>query len=172
VTLSDLAIRVQVVLERVNSHLEVSVIDTGEGIDEGFLPHVFDRFRQADATTTRRHGGLGLGLAIVKQLVEVHGGTVRVKSGGVGSGSTFTVALPLTVLHPDPQPDDQRRHYQQGQADPGGRAPSRLRLNFGSQLAIHGPAHIKACAGDEPQNQPFTAIRSPSSFRSARSAVH
>lgn len=108
--------RVQVVLERVNSHLEVSVIDTGEGIDESFLPHVFDRFRQADATTTRRHGGLGLGLAIVKQLVEVHGGSVRVKSGGVGSGSTFTVALPLTVLHADPQPDTQRRHPEVGAA--------------------------------------------------------
>ena len=87
--------RVQVVLERVNSHLEVSVSDTGEGIAPEFLPHVFDRFRQADASTTRRHGGLGLGLAIVKQLVELHGGTVRVKSGGPGQGTTFIVALPL-----------------------------------------------------------------------------
>jgi PAS domain S-box-containing protein len=106
--------RVQVILERVNSHLEVSIIDTGEGIDVQFLPHVFDRFRQADATTTRRHGGLGLGLAIVKQLVEVHGGSVRVKSGGVGHGSTFTVDLPLTALHPEPEDAVERRHSEDG----------------------------------------------------------
>ncbi len=68
----------QVLLERVNSHLEISIIDSGEGIAAEFLPYVFGRFRQADATTTRRHGGLGLGLAIVKQLVELHaeGGNV------------------------------------------------------------------------------------------------
>ena len=104
--------RVQVLLERVNSHVEVSVIDTGEGISPEFLPHVFDRFRQADASTTRRHGGLGLGLAIVKQLVELHGGTVRVKSGGAGHGSTFSVMLPVTVIHaePDPATEAQRRH--------------------------------------------------------------
>ena len=104
--------RVQVLLERVNSHLEISVNDNGEGIDPQFLPHVFDRFRQADATTTRRHGGLGLGLAIVKQLVELHGGVIRVKSPGKGRGSTFIVSLPLTVLHPDPDSDAEppRRH--------------------------------------------------------------
>ena len=90
--------RVQVLLERVNSHLEVSVIDSGEGIAPEFLPHVFDRFRQQDASTTRRHGGLGLGLAIVKQLVELHGGSVRAESAGPGQGSTFRVLLPLTVL--------------------------------------------------------------------------
>lgn len=99
--------RVQVLLERVNSHLEISVTDTGEGIPPEFLPHVFDRFRQADASTTRRHGGLGLGLSIVKQLVELHGGEVRVKSAGTGQGTTFTVALPLTVLHAEPE---DRRH--------------------------------------------------------------
>jgi PAS domain S-box-containing protein len=93
--------KVQVLLERVNSHVEISVIDTGMGIRPDFLPHVFDRFRQADSSTTRRHGGLGLGLAIVKQLVELHGGTVRAKSPGEGQGSTFTVTLPITVIHPD-----------------------------------------------------------------------
>ena len=103
--------RVQVVLERVNSHLEISVIDSGEGISADFLPHVFDRFRQQDASTTRRHGGLGLGLAIVKQLVELHGGGVRVKSGGPGAGATFVVSLPLTVLHPEAEPvEAERRH--------------------------------------------------------------
>lgn len=102
--------RVQVLLERVNSHLEVSVIDDGEGVSPEFLPHVFDRFRQADSSTTRTHGGLGLGLSIVKQLVELHGGTVRAKSPGVGKGATFTVTLPLTAVHADPQPDVERRH--------------------------------------------------------------
>jgi PAS domain S-box-containing protein len=102
--------RVQVLLERVNSHLEVSVIDSGEGIAPEFLPYVFDRFRQADAGKTRRHSGLGLGLAIVKQLVELHGGTVRAKSGGAGQGSTFIVSLPLTVVHPEFDPEGERRH--------------------------------------------------------------
>ena len=78
--------KVQVLLERVNSHVEVSVIDTGEGIAPEFLPYVFDRFQQGDASTTRRHGGLGLGLAIVKQLVELHGGNVRSKALGSGKG--------------------------------------------------------------------------------------
>ena len=91
--------RVQILLERVDSHVEVSVIDTGEGISPDFLPYIFDRFQQADPSTTRQHGGLGLGLAIVKNLVELHGGTVRAKSGGIGKGATFVVTLPLTVLH-------------------------------------------------------------------------
>ena len=104
--------RVQVVLERVNSHVEVSVIDTGEGIKPQFLPHVFDRFRQADASTTRRHGGLGLGLAIVKQLIELHGGTICARSAGVGQGATFTFNLPVTPLHPEAQPPAERRHPQ------------------------------------------------------------
>ncbi len=101
---------VQVRLERVNSHLEVSVTDTGEGIAPEFLPHVFDRFRQADASTTRRHGGLGLGLSIVKQLVELHGGSIHVRSNGLGQGATFIIDLPMTVLHGDAEPQAQRRH--------------------------------------------------------------
>jgi signal transduction histidine kinase/CheY-like chemotaxis protein len=91
--------KVQVLLERVNSHIEVSVADTGAGIRPEFLPFVFDRFRQADASTTRRHGGLGLGLSIVKHLVELHGGSVRAHSPGEGAGATFTVNLPLMVVH-------------------------------------------------------------------------
>ena len=102
--------RVQVLLERINSHLEISVIDTGEGIKPEFLPYVFDRFRQADASTSRSHGGLGLGLSIVKQLVELHGGSVGVKSDGPGLGSTFIVSLPITVVHGDPEPAAERRH--------------------------------------------------------------
>jgi PAS domain S-box-containing protein len=93
--------QVQVLLERVNSHVEISVIDTGIGIQPEFLPHVFDRFRQGDASTTRRHAGLGLGLAIVKQLVEMHGGSIRAKSPGEGQGATFTLMLPITVVHPE-----------------------------------------------------------------------
>ncbi|MBA3569124.1 MAG: response regulator [Pyrinomonadaceae bacterium] len=90
--------RVIVSLDRVESHVEVTVSDTGLGIAPEFLPHVFDRFRQADATTTRIFGGLGLGLSIVRQLVELHGGTVRVDSEGEGLGSTFTVSLPLMAV--------------------------------------------------------------------------
>lgn len=90
--------RVEVVLQRVNSHVEIVVTDSGQGIKPDFLPHVFERFRQADASTTRMYGGLGLGLAIVKQLVEMHGGTVSAYSEGVGKGSSFTVCLPLAPL--------------------------------------------------------------------------
>ena len=76
---------------------------------------MFDRFRQQDATTTRKHGGLGLGLAIVKQLVELHGGSVRVESVGPGHGTTFKVLLPLSVVQPAPNPvDPERRHPQSG----------------------------------------------------------
>jgi PAS domain S-box-containing protein len=100
--------KVQVLLGRVKSRVEVSVIDTGEGIAAEFLPYVFDRFQQADASTTRRHGGLGLGLAIVKQLVELHGGNVHVKSGGIGLGATFAVSLPLVALYSEP--NEERRH--------------------------------------------------------------
>jgi CheY-like chemotaxis protein len=75
------------------------VKDNGQGIAAEFLPFVFERFRQADMTTTRMHGGLGLGLAIVRQLVELHSGTVRVASAGLGRGATFTVTLPLMTAH-------------------------------------------------------------------------
>jgi len=98
--------RVQVSLQRVNSHVDVTVIDTGEGIPPDFLPYIFNRFQQADASITRRHGGLGLGLAIVKNLVELHGGTVQAKSDGVGQGATFIVSLPLTVFHPPPDGEE------------------------------------------------------------------
>jgi PAS domain S-box-containing protein len=91
--------RVQVLLERVESRIEISVADTGAGIDPEFLAHVFERFRQADASTTRRHGGLGLGLAIVKHLVEQHGGSVHAHSPGEGRGATFTVKLPVMITH-------------------------------------------------------------------------
>jgi signal transduction histidine kinase/ActR/RegA family two-component response regulator len=90
---------VQVVVERSNSHVELSISDTGKGIPADFLPHVFERFSQADDSARRGYTGLGLGLAIVKSLVELHGGSVRVKSGGEGKGTTFIVSLPVSVLH-------------------------------------------------------------------------
>jgi CheY-like chemotaxis protein/anti-sigma regulatory factor (Ser/Thr protein kinase) len=90
--------RVQIVLECKDSSAEITVTDTGRGIAEEFLPYVFERFRQQDGGSSRLHGGLGLGLSIVKQLVELHGGTVSVFSEGEGSGATFTVRVPLSVV--------------------------------------------------------------------------
>ena len=89
--------RVTVSLETKDGEAEIAVTDTGQGIGPEFLPFVFDRFRQADASSTRRHGGLGLGLSIVRHLAELHGGSVRAESPGPGQGSTFTVSLPLAT---------------------------------------------------------------------------
>jgi signal transduction histidine kinase/ActR/RegA family two-component response regulator len=86
---------IEVKVERSAGDLQLSVSDTGQGIGAGFLPFIFDRFRQADGTTTREHGGLGLGLAIVRHLVELHGGTIKADSAGEGKGATFTIKLPL-----------------------------------------------------------------------------
>jgi len=87
--------RVAVALERVGAAAMITVSDSGKGIEPEFLPHVFERFRQADSSHSREHGGLGLGLSIARQLVELHGGRIRAHSGGAGCGSTFTVELPL-----------------------------------------------------------------------------
>ncbi|HEY3065333.1 MAG TPA: PAS domain-containing protein [Methylomirabilota bacterium] len=87
--------RVSVSLEGIGDHARISVSDTGVGISPAFLPHLFERFRQADSTATRTHGGLGIGLALVRHLVELHGGRVRAESAGEGQGATFTVELPL-----------------------------------------------------------------------------
>lgn len=89
--------RVVVSLQRTESHVELAVNDTGQGISAEFLPHVFERFRQGDSTTTRPIGGLGIGLAIVKHLAELHGGTVTAESEGEGRGSTFTLSLPALL---------------------------------------------------------------------------
>ncbi|MGH9870998.1 MAG: ATP-binding protein [Pyrinomonadaceae bacterium] len=95
--------KVQVRVERVNSHIEIVVSDTGQGISADFLPHVFDRFRQAEQSTSRQHGGMGLGLAIVRHLVELHGGTVEASSSGLGQGAMFSVRLPISAAyHVDP----------------------------------------------------------------------
>ena len=104
--------RIGVKVQRIDSHVEIVVSDSGLGINKEFLPYVFDRFRQADASSTRLHGGLGLGLSIVHQLVDLHGGTVRVHSEGEGKGATFTITLPFVgvvtsseepeAVHPTP----------------------------------------------------------------------
>jgi PAS domain S-box-containing protein len=92
--------RVQVRLERIESHVALTVSDTGVGIAPEFLPHVFERFRQAEGGTTREQGGLGLGLAIARQLTELHGGTIEVSSPGLGQGATFRVTIPLMSVYP------------------------------------------------------------------------
>ena len=106
---SDKGGRVEVRLERVNSVVEVTVSDNGAGISPEFLPHLFERFSQADAGTTRVHGGLGLGLAICRHLIELQGGRISATSAGVGQGSTFHVTLPVRSVHPPV--DDSVRHH-------------------------------------------------------------
>jgi PAS domain S-box-containing protein len=91
--------RVEVRLERIHSHIEITISDEGEGIEPQLLLQVFDRFRQADSSITRKHGGLGLGLSIVRELVELHGGTVTAESPGAGEGTVFKVVLPLLSLN-------------------------------------------------------------------------
>jgi PAS domain S-box-containing protein len=91
--------RVQLRFERIESHVEIIISDTGQGISPELLPHIFDRFRQFDSSSTRRHSGLGLGLSIVRQLVELHGGTVEAESAGEGEGTTFKVILPMISVH-------------------------------------------------------------------------
>jgi len=107
--------RVTVRVERL-PHADVRLVveDTGEGISADFLPHVFERFRQGDASNTRSHGGLGLGLAVVRHLVELHGGTIEARSEGEGRGATFTVVLPVA----DPAPLPPEAPAPAGGADP------------------------------------------------------
>jgi PAS domain S-box-containing protein len=117
--------RVQIRLERVNSHIEIAVSDTGSGITPEFLPHVFDRFRQADQQTTRQHGGMGLGLAIVRHLVELHGGNVRAESPGEGKGATFTVVLPVAPVYQSNDAEE-RTHPAARDTLPSYECPDRL----------------------------------------------
>jgi CheY-like chemotaxis protein len=110
--------QVQVRVERVNSHVELVVSDTGIGIAKEFLPHIFERFRQADSGTTRAHGGLGLGLAITRHLLELHGGSIHVSSAGAGTGATFRVKLPMMIVHP-PAYEERRVHPRDTRVEPG-----------------------------------------------------
>ncbi|MBV9657900.1 MAG: response regulator [Verrucomicrobia bacterium] len=139
--------RVRLHLQCVNAgSLEVHVIDTGDGIPPDFLPHVFDRFRQADASITRQHGGLGLGLAIVKQLSELHGGTVRAQSDGRGQGTTFTVTLPLTAARhlENDEPEPTRR--QQAAAPPSPAVSERWDFHGVKVLFVDDEEDMRALA--------------------------
>ena len=109
--------RVHASVRRISSHVEIVVSDTGPGIPAALLPVIFDRFRQADSSSRRAHGGLGIGLALVRHLVEMHGGTVEAYSPGRDQGSTFTVKLPL-LIHVDAQRET-RVHPRAGGAVPG-----------------------------------------------------
>jgi len=113
---------VTVSLECAEPYVRLKVSDTGEGIPPEFLPYVFDRFRQAEGSVTRKQGGLGLGLAVVRHLVELHGGNVMAESRGTGQGSTFTVDLPLAEERRDPARSEQRRQEieRRCSARPGG----------------------------------------------------
>ncbi|MCA1624223.1 MAG: PAS domain S-box protein [Acidobacteria bacterium] len=109
--------RVQARLERVNSHVEIIISDTGKGIDPEFLPYVFDRFRQADQTSTRNEGGLGLGLSIARQIVEMHGGTVRAESAGEDLGTSFIVRLPQIATVPHNEKGKEKRVHPTADGD-------------------------------------------------------
>jgi signal transduction histidine kinase/CheY-like chemotaxis protein len=116
--------KIQVTVQRVNSHIEIVVSDSGVGISKEFLPYVFDRFRQADASTTRIHGGLGLGLSIVHQLVDLHGGTVAVASEGEGKGATFTITLPFVGVVVSEKEDEAAQPAQRDEVIPFEGLPS------------------------------------------------
>jgi PAS domain S-box-containing protein len=109
--------RVQVRVERVRSHIDITVNDTGIGIEREFLPHVFERFRQADGGISRERGGLGLGLAITRHLVELQGGRISVASEGRGMGTTFRVELPIMIVHAD-ELAEPREHPQAARTGP------------------------------------------------------
>jgi PAS domain S-box-containing protein len=131
--------RIQLRLERVNSHVEITVSDTGQGISPEFLPYVFDRLQQADSTTTRAYSGLGLGLAIVRHLVELHGGIVYAMSAGEGKGSTFMVHLPVTIFRLEPT-DVERVHPAVSHAVPLTDAPQ---LNGSTVLIVDDEADAR-----------------------------
>ena len=127
--------RIGVALDRVDGQAQVRVTDSGQGIDPKFLPYVFDRFRQADSSSTRSHGGLGIGLTIVRHIVELHGGTVRAESRGEGSGATFLVNLPVSPVRVEEPGDPPPRG---GVASPAGVAGVGVGRNGGNGEAHAG----------------------------------
>jgi PAS domain S-box-containing protein len=151
---------VEVRLERTSASIMVSVRDTGQGIDPEFLPYVFQRFRQADGSAARRHGGLGLGLAIVKELVELHGGTIRADSEGRGRGATFSVSLPLV----DSDATRSERIGPSGDVDLGGTCvlivedESDTRAAI-AQMLIGSHAEIETAASADEALEQLAAVR-------------
>ena len=119
--------RIEIKVERAGRNMKIRVSDTGQGIDPRFIPFIFERFRQADGTTTRQHGGLGLGLAIVRHLVELHGGTIKAESDGEGKGSTFIIKLPLAPS--PPRTRENRKVAGQSKPDSNGHFTSLPALN-------------------------------------------
>lgn len=113
-------------LQRVDSHIDIAISDSGSGIPAEFLPYVFDRFRQVDGASNRQNGGLGLGLSIVRHLIELHGGTVRAHSAGLGQGAVFTVCLPLAAVRDLKR--DQQKNELAGSSLPDGETPAAPRL--------------------------------------------
>jgi CheY-like chemotaxis protein len=103
---------IEVSARRTSSHVQISVHDSGEGIESHFLPHIFEPFRQAENPSTRVHGGLGLGLSIVRYLTEAHGGTISAESPGRGKGTTFTIALPIGALRTSAESAPQDRNVE------------------------------------------------------------
>jgi PAS domain S-box-containing protein len=132
--------KVEVRLERVGAHVEIKIIDTGQGISPDFLPHVFDRFRQADSSSTRQYGGLGLGLAVVRYLVEQHGGSVTAESLGEHQGSTFTVHLPVSALRMDA---DQYARLKRGEQAGGQQLDLALSLAGVRALVVEDQADVR-----------------------------
>jgi CheY-like chemotaxis protein len=151
---------VRVQLEELGSRIQLTVSDSGKGITPEFLPHVFNRFSQADSSIMRKQGGLGLGLAIVRHLVELHGGTVRAQSPGEGQGATFVVRLPLNPVY----------------AEQSGAEPRHLAA--GSEASIESPLVLNGvqvlAVDDEPDAREFLAIcleKSGAEVRSVASAA-
>lgn len=136
---------IRVVLRRDGSQLELSVTDSGRGIEPAFLPHVFERFRQADASTTKSFGGLGLGLAITKSLVEMHGGTITAASDGVDRGATFVVRFPVAAV----------RHASPSSAAPERVAPASTAMSFVQPAELRGLRVL--VVDDEPDTREVVA---------------
>jgi CheY-like chemotaxis protein/two-component sensor histidine kinase len=161
--------RIQVHLQRVNSHVEVVVSDTGQGIAPDVLPFIFDRFRQGDSSTTRAHGGLGLGLALVKHLIELHGGTVAAHSPGEGRGATFVVDLPLTIAA-FPAESGDRRHPAARSSDLSGGArlddlrilvvdDDRDAVDLASAILVRAGANVKSAGSAREALESFRSWR-------------
>jgi signal transduction histidine kinase len=157
--------RVTVSLKRVADEVVLHVADTGIGISQDFLPYVFDRFRQADGTATRRHGGLGLGMAIVRYLVELHGGTARAESGGEGQGATFTIRLP-TRLEVRPDADDAALDAEQPALQ--GAAAALPALDGVSVLVVDDDEDARTFVGELLENHGATVAMSDSATDAMR----